>query len=271
MHSLGLVIDIFILLLTIIILGINRHVYKVSKLVKYVITLKVYCDGKRCAGLLNPELCRGCIAKYGLNMFSGWKVESVVPLEKRSIISNVKQAVQATLALLQKYNFKVWRYDAILGGRRYEVEGAIKLPEYPYIYEPLKLYVTLFRNPFWSFPQWLRDNKPDAPQEDYAPAVTINYSLLSHAYYDDVDYLVYVTKDGKILAVSPKLWWRVYVQVKGYVRKMPLKSKKNKFERVAHIPQTALEPLEKILQDIVEELKLRAQEKEKHLEGMLSD
>ena len=226
-------------------------------MVKAVITLKVFCNAKKCAGLYSLEMCRKCIASEGLDMFEGWKIETVVPLEKRGIIRNINQAVEKTIALLQKYGFKVGRCDKILGGRRVEIEGILKPFDHPLGYEPLRIFVTLFRKPFWSFPTWLRDNKPDAPEKDYAPAVTINYSLLSHAYYTNVDYLVYVTEDGKILAVSPKLWWRVYVEIKGYVRKKPLKTAKNKYELVAHIPQTALKPFEKILEQIKEEIRLR--------------
>ncbi|MCS7387222.1 MAG: hypothetical protein NDF55_10935 [archaeon GB-1867-005] len=227
-----------------------------------VITIKAFCNAKKCAGLYSPAVCSQCIAKYGLNVLAGWKVVSAVSAKEKVKIRNIKEAVEAVIALMQKYGFRMLMKSKILGGRRIEVEGILKPFDHPSGWDRIKIYVTLFREPFWSFPKWLRDNKPDAPETDYAPAVTINYSLLSHAYYDNVDYLVYVTKDGKILAVSPKLWWRLYVNKKGYVRKKPLKTDKTKTELVAHIPITELKPFELILESIKKEIRYRIESPE---------
>lgn len=230
---------------------------------EYIITVKVFCDGKRCVGSPNIEQCKECFLKYGLNGFQAWKIESVVPTEKRWIVKNVRQALELTLAVLQKHGFRVGSIKKILGGRRIIINGIIKPFEYPQKYVKFKAYLTLYRNPFWSFPKWLRDNKPEAPEEDFAPAVTINYSLLQQACKDNVNYLIYVTEDGKILAVSPKQWYRVYAQKKGYIRKIPLKTKK-KYELVAHIPVTVLKPLEEELRYIEKEIKYMIEEEEKN-------
>ena len=227
---------------------------------KVIITLKLFCDAKRCAGMYSPQACSSCIARVGLSGFQGWKVSSVQPAEGRKI-EDIYHAVDYVIEFLQKSGFKVGNKSFILGNRRCEVTGIYKPVESPYGYRYMKLHIAFFRNPFWSFAKWLRDNRPEAPKEDYCPAASINLELLRYSVYNDVDLLVYVTEDGKILAVPPKLWLETYVKERKYVRNKPLK-KKGKYEVIAHIPLSAMKPLQHYLNKIKKEIENYVKSKE---------
>ena len=225
-----------------------------------VVTVKLFCNAEKCRGMFSVEACKNCLAINGL--FAPFQVSSVVPSEERQIkIRNIKEAVEYLISYLQKSNFKVGRVEYTLQKKHCEIMGVFKPFESPYAWRMLELHVIFFRNPFWSFPKWLRENRPDAPQEDYAPAVSINLDLLKYASSKGIDLIVYVTEDARILAIPPREFREKYVEERNYVRKKPLKSKQG-YEWVAHAPITALKPISHYLHLLKELIHRQIQEKQ---------